>query len=188
MLSRLTTRRPAIGFRAFKCSYTTKPSNRARDIIKPKPKPKPDPNWRTKGQEKNIPAENIKNLVAQWQSEGDRYVSYENLATLDGKLAQFSADRTIAEKAQLLSELTLTYFARSDINSSQIETAFRPDNFVHTTGILKLTDVFDALLIFYCDIFIYFNLPSHTLLNIICEKRLKSILPSSLKQISQCNS
>lgn len=136
MLSRVTTRRPAIGFRAFKCLYTTKPSNRAGD------RPKPDPNWRTKGQEKNVPAENIKNFVAQWQSEGDRYVSYENLTKLDGMLAQFSADRTIKEKAQLLSELTLTYFARSEINSSQIETTFRPDNFAHTTGFLKHTDVF----------------------------------------------
>ena len=136
MLSRLTSLRPAIRFRAFKCSYNTIPSHQGED--------KSNANWRTGGQERNIPAENIKNLVAQWQSEGDRYVSYENLAKLDGMLAEFTADRTIEEKAHLLSELTLTYFARSDITSSRIETAFKSENVVHKTGFRNTTDVLDA--------------------------------------------
>ena len=52
------------------------------------------------------------NFVAQWQSEGDRYVSYKNLVKLDSSLTSFTKGRTKAEKMNLLSELTLTYFAR----------------------------------------------------------------------------
>jgi hypothetical protein len=151
MLSRLTTLRPSIRFRAFNCKYTTRPSHEAGDDSKVDWRRGNKPNgdsrrpshgdrnsskadWRSGGKQKNAAAENIKNLVAQWQSEGDRYVSYENLAKLDSELAQFTADRTIQEKAHLLSELTLTYFARSYIDLSRNETTFKPDNLVHTTG------------------------------------------------------
>ena len=53
-----------------------------------------------------------KEMVAQWEAEGDRYISYQNLVNLDASLTQFSATRTKSEKTNLLSELTLTYFAR----------------------------------------------------------------------------
>ena len=61
---------------------------------------------------RNRPGESAKNFVAQWQSEGDRYVGYENLVKLDTSLTSFTTGRTKAEKIDLLSELTLTYFAR----------------------------------------------------------------------------
>lgn len=53
-----------------------------------------------------------KEMVAQWEAEGDRYISYQNLVNLDGSLTEFNATRTKTEKTNLLSELTLTYFAR----------------------------------------------------------------------------
>jgi hypothetical protein len=118
MLSRLTTLRPAIRFRAFNCKFSTRPSQGAGENSKR--------DLRTGGKKKNNAAENVKSLVAKWQSEGDRYVSYENLAKLDSELAQFTSDRTVKEKANLLSELTLTYFARSDLLRKG--TASKPDN------------------------------------------------------------
>ena len=58
------------------------------------------------------PGDNTKNFVAQWQSEGGKYVGYDNLVRLDGLLTSYSAGRSKAAKMDLLSELTLTYFAR----------------------------------------------------------------------------
>ena len=57
-----------------------------------------------------------KEMVAQWEAEGDRYISYQNLVNLDGSLTEFNATRTKTEKTNLLSELTLTYFARYTFN------------------------------------------------------------------------
>ena len=58
------------------------------------------------------PEKKANSFVAQWQSEGNRYVGYENLVKLDSSLASFTTGRSKAEKIGLLSELTLTYFAR----------------------------------------------------------------------------
>ena len=69
------------------------------------------PSFRNRPMRKG-PERKANNFVAQWQSEGDRYVSYKNLVKLDSSLTSFTKGRTKAEKISLLSELTLTYFAR----------------------------------------------------------------------------
>ena len=51
------------------------------------------------------------NYVAEWQAKGDHYVSYDNLLKLDG-LMSTPVSRTKSDKSSLLSELSLTYFAR----------------------------------------------------------------------------
>jgi hypothetical protein len=61
---------------------------------------------------RDVSKQKTKEMVAQWEAEGDRYISYQNLVELDGKLTEFNTTRTKTEKTQLLSELTLTYFAR----------------------------------------------------------------------------
>lgn len=43
-----------------------------------------------------------KNYIAKWQSEGDHYVSYDNLIKLDGLLTTYSTGRTKVEKTDLL--------------------------------------------------------------------------------------
>jgi hypothetical protein len=57
-------------------------------------------------------SDNSKNYIAKWQSEGDLYVSYDNLIKLDGLLTTKATARTKVEKTDILSELSLTYFAR----------------------------------------------------------------------------
>lgn len=57
-------------------------------------------------------SDNSKNYIAKWQSEGDLYVSYDNLVKLDGLLTTKATARTKVEKTDILSELSLTYFAR----------------------------------------------------------------------------
>ena len=61
---------------------------------------------------RDVSKQKTKEMVAQWEAEGDRYISYQNLVELDGKLTEFNTARTKTEKTTLLSELTLTYFAR----------------------------------------------------------------------------
>lgn len=51
------------------------------------------------------------NYVAEWQAKGDHYVSYDNLLKLDGMMST-PASKTRSDKSSLLSELSLTYFAR----------------------------------------------------------------------------
>lgn len=52
------------------------------------------------------------NLAAAWQAKGEHYVSYDTLQYLNEQLASFQSNRDKSEKKELLSELTLTYFAR----------------------------------------------------------------------------
>lgn len=78
--------------------------------------PKAD-KWQGTGESARKPliprqGENSKNYVASWQSEGDYYVSYDNLLKLDAQLTSFTKGRTKSEKTELLSELSNTYFAR----------------------------------------------------------------------------
>ena len=58
------------------------------------------------------PSENAQHFATQWQSEGDRYIGYDNLVKLDGMLTEYSTNRSRSDKTNLLSDLTLTYFAR----------------------------------------------------------------------------
>lgn len=57
-------------------------------------------------------SENAQHFATQWQAEGDYYIGYDNLVKLDGMLTEFSANRSKTAKINLLSDLTLTYFAR----------------------------------------------------------------------------
>lgn len=52
------------------------------------------------------------NFAGKWQAKGDFYISFENLKYLDEELTKFKENRSKNEKKTLLSELTLTYFAR----------------------------------------------------------------------------
>lgn len=56
------------------------------------------------------------NYAAKWQARGSHYISYENLRSLNEKLAEGRTQRGggggSAEKRALLSEVMLTYFAR----------------------------------------------------------------------------
>jgi hypothetical protein len=52
------------------------------------------------------------NYAAKWQSRGDHYVSYDNLKRLDLLLTNYNKNRSRSEKTDLLSELSMTYFAR----------------------------------------------------------------------------
>ena len=51
------------------------------------------------------------NFVAEWQSRGDHYVSYDNLVKLDN-LMTTSAGKSKNERSSIMSELSTTYFAR----------------------------------------------------------------------------
>jgi hypothetical protein len=51
------------------------------------------------------------NFVAEWQSKGDHYVSYENLVKLDGMMTS-SVGKSKSDRSNTLSELSITYFAR----------------------------------------------------------------------------
>lgn len=51
------------------------------------------------------------NFVAEWQSKGDHYVSYENLVKLDGMMTS-AVGKSKSDRSNTLSELSITYFAR----------------------------------------------------------------------------
>ena len=65
-----------------------------------------------------IPRSGQNNYVAKWQSRGDHYVSYDNLQRLDRILSGGSMSSVVGTKSksqnkkELVSELSLTYFAR----------------------------------------------------------------------------
>ena len=52
------------------------------------------------------------NFAGKWQAKGDFYVSFDNLQYLDDQLRRHKNNRGKQDKKVLLSELTLTYFAR----------------------------------------------------------------------------
>lgn len=51
------------------------------------------------------------NFVAEWQSKGDHYISYENLVKLDGMMTT-AAGKSKSDRSNTISELSITYFAR----------------------------------------------------------------------------
>ena len=103
MLCLLPTLRPAIRFRTINRLFSRNAKVKGEKYVTK------DSQYAA---QRSATAEKVNKFVAKWQSEGDRYVSYDNLVKLDGMLSQFTTDRSINEKADLLSELTLTYFAR----------------------------------------------------------------------------
>jgi len=52
------------------------------------------------------------NFAAKWQENGDHYLGLSNLKNLNNQLIKFQENRNKIQKNILLSELTLTYFAR----------------------------------------------------------------------------
>jgi hypothetical protein len=51
------------------------------------------------------------NFVAEWQAKGDHYVSYDNLLKLDNMMGSVQG-KSKSDRTSLLSELSITYFAR----------------------------------------------------------------------------
>lgn len=51
------------------------------------------------------------NYVAEWQAKGDHYVGYDNLLKLENMMTS-PTSKSKSDKSSLLSELSLTYFAR----------------------------------------------------------------------------
>ena len=51
------------------------------------------------------------NFVAEWQAKGDHYVSYDNLLKLDSLMGSVQG-KSKSDRTSLLSELSITYFAR----------------------------------------------------------------------------
>ena len=51
------------------------------------------------------------NFVAEWQAKGDHYVSYDNLLKLDDMMGSVQG-KSKSDRNSLLSELSITYFAR----------------------------------------------------------------------------
>lgn len=66
------------------------------------------------------------NFVAEWQSRGDHYISYENLVKLDGMMTS-SVGKSKSDRSNTLSELSVTYFARyTSVNNTHDGFCCRP--------------------------------------------------------------